>query len=124
MYRSQSRITASNPSRLIKRLCNHWRHKFPVQLDEQGGDIELPLGRCSLRANEGVLDAKLSPTIGHSCSSCRKWSPITWRAWPATSRLASPGRPKPVPSQPHSRPKTARWIPEAAMAPFRGYSTG
>jgi len=62
MYRSQSRITASNPSRLIKRLCNHWRHKFPVQLDEQGGDIELPLGRCSLRANEGLLDAKLEST--------------------------------------------------------------
>ena len=62
MYRSQSRIMASNPSRLIKRLCNHWRHKFPVQLDEQGGDIELPLGRCSLRANEGVLDAKLEST--------------------------------------------------------------
>ena len=62
MYRSQSRITASNPSRLIKRLCNHWRHKFPVQLDEQGGDIELPLGRCSLRANEGVLDARLEST--------------------------------------------------------------
>ena len=59
MYRSQSRITASNPSRLIKRLCNHWRHKFPVQLDEQSGDIGLPLGRCSLRANEGVLDARL-----------------------------------------------------------------
>ncbi|HAN54373.1 MAG TPA: DUF2218 domain-containing protein, partial [Pseudomonas sp.] len=50
MYRSQSRITASNPSRLIKRLCNHWRHKFPVQMDEPGGDIELTLGRCSLRA--------------------------------------------------------------------------
>ncbi|MCQ4303487.1 DUF2218 domain-containing protein [Stutzerimonas frequens] len=62
MYRSQSRITASNPSRLIKRLCNHWRHKFPVQLNEQGGDIGLPLGRCSLRANEGVLDARLEST--------------------------------------------------------------
>ncbi|PKL98672.1 MAG: DUF2218 domain-containing protein [Gammaproteobacteria bacterium HGW-Gammaproteobacteria-9] len=59
MYRSHSRVTASNPSRLIKRLCNHWRHKFAVQLVEQGGVIELPLGRCSLRASEGCLHAQL-----------------------------------------------------------------
>ena len=59
MYRSHSRVTASNPSRLIKRLCNHWRHKFAVQLDEQGGVIELPLGRCSLSASEGCLHAQL-----------------------------------------------------------------
>lgn len=59
MYRSHARIAAENPQRLIKRLCNHWRHKFPVQLDEQGGVIELPIGRCNLRAVEGYLNAHL-----------------------------------------------------------------
>ena len=59
MYRSSARIAAQNPARLIKRLCNHWRHKFEVQLDEQGGVIELPLGRCDLRAGKGCLDARL-----------------------------------------------------------------
>jgi len=59
MYQSHARITAQDPERLIKRLCNHWRHKFPVQLDEQGGVIELPLGRCNLQARQGWLDANL-----------------------------------------------------------------
>lgn len=59
MYQAHARIAAQNPERLIKRLCNHWRHKFSVQLDEQGGVIELPLGRCSLHASEGYLDAQL-----------------------------------------------------------------
>src|SRR3546814_4418476 len=59
MYRSHARIAAENPQRLIKRLCNHWRHKFPVHLDEQGGVIELPIGRCNLRAVEGYLNAHL-----------------------------------------------------------------
>ncbi|EWC40872.1 DUF2218 domain-containing protein [Pseudomonas stutzeri] len=59
MYRSTAHIVEQNPERLIKRLCNHWRHKFAVQLDEQGGVIELPLGRCSLRWGEGCLDAEL-----------------------------------------------------------------
>lgn len=60
MYRSHAHIVAENPERLIKRLCNHWRHKFPVQLHEQGGDIELPIGRCSLRVAEGYVDAQLA----------------------------------------------------------------
>ncbi|WP_313054462.1 DUF2218 domain-containing protein [Pseudomonas lopnurensis] len=59
MHTSHARIVAANPQRLIKRLCNHWRHKFPVQLDEQSGVIELPLGQCSLSAGEGYLDARL-----------------------------------------------------------------
>lgn len=59
MYRSHARIAAENPQRLIKRLCNHWRHKFPVQLDEQGGTIELPIGRCDLNAGAGHLNAHL-----------------------------------------------------------------
>ncbi|EME00398.1 MULTISPECIES: DUF2218 domain-containing protein [Stutzerimonas stutzeri subgroup] len=60
MYRSHAHIAAENPQRLIKRLCNHWRHKFPVQLDEQGGAIELPLGNCNLRIAEGHVDAQLA----------------------------------------------------------------
>ncbi|MCW3148100.1 DUF2218 domain-containing protein [Stutzerimonas stutzeri] len=59
MHTTDARIVAANPDRLIKRLCNHWRHKFPVQLNEHGGDIELPIGQCSLRAGEGWLDARL-----------------------------------------------------------------
>ena len=106
MYRSQSRSTASNPSRRIKRLCTPWRHKFPVQLDEQGGDIELPLGRCSLRANEGVLDARLESTDRAQLQQLQKV------VADHLARMAG------------DEPKTARWIPEAAMAPFRGYFTG
>lgn len=48
-------VATENPSRLINRLCKHWGHKFPVQHDEQKGEIELPIGNCRLQVTEGGL---------------------------------------------------------------------
>lgn len=59
MHTSHAQVATANPARLIKRLCNHWRHKFPVQVDEQGGEIELPLGQCSLQVSPAGLQARL-----------------------------------------------------------------
>ena len=48
-------VATENPSRLINRLCKHWGHKFPVQHDEQKGEIELPIGNCRLQVAGGGL---------------------------------------------------------------------
>jgi cytochrome b561 len=48
-----------NASRIMRRLCKHWSHKYPVQVDETSGTIELPNVRCSLRAHPDRLDIAL-----------------------------------------------------------------
>lgn len=37
-------------SRIMRRLCKHWSHKYPVQFDEATGVIELKDVRVTLRA--------------------------------------------------------------------------
>jgi len=56
---STASIATQTPERLIKRLCKHWGHKFPVELQERSGTIELPLGRCSMQAGDGTLQVEL-----------------------------------------------------------------
>lgn len=64
MYESRASVTTPNAERLIKRLCNHWRHKFPVQLDPKGADIQLPLGTCNLQNTDGGLEVTLKTGDG------------------------------------------------------------
>lgn len=59
MLVSTARIATDNPQRLITRLCKHWSHKFPVSFDEQQGEIELSLGHCVLKAQDGGLSVRL-----------------------------------------------------------------
>ena len=46
MLSSSVRIQTSNPSRLIRRLCKHWGHKFEVNFDDQHGRIALGETTC------------------------------------------------------------------------------
>ena len=59
MLSSSVRIQTSNPSRLIRRLCKHWGHKFEVNFDDQHGRIALGETTCLLEAGEGSLKAEL-----------------------------------------------------------------
>ena len=52
-------VAVENSSRLINRLCKHWGHKFPVQHDQQKGEIELPIGNCRLQVADGGLQVVL-----------------------------------------------------------------
>ncbi|WP_414674792.1 DUF2218 domain-containing protein, partial [Lysobacter sp.] len=36
---AHARIATDDASRLIKRLCTHWRHKFPVEFDSERGRV-------------------------------------------------------------------------------------
>ena len=53
-------IRTTAPGRLLRQLCNHWRHKFPVTRDaETRGQIELPAGICELQADGDFLRVRL-----------------------------------------------------------------
>lgn len=57
MLESSVQITTTDPSRLIRRLCKHWSHKFEVTHDDRHGSIPFGSGHCELRADEGRLTA-------------------------------------------------------------------
>jgi hypothetical protein len=59
MPSSSVRIETSNPSRLIRRLCKHWSHKFDVSHDDRQGRIALGDTDCLLTAGEGSLTAEI-----------------------------------------------------------------
>lgn len=62
MLVSTAQIQTSDPQRLMKRLCKHWGHKFPVELDEYQGSIELPLGVCRMQC-KSTLDVELHADV-------------------------------------------------------------
>lgn len=47
-------IATEQPQRLMKRLCKHWGHKFPVEVGEQQGSIELSLGLCRMTCTDSL----------------------------------------------------------------------
>jgi len=40
----------TDAARVIRRLCKHWSHKYPVQMEDTSGVIQLNDVRVSLRA--------------------------------------------------------------------------
>ncbi|WP_407297500.1 DUF2218 domain-containing protein [Stutzerimonas zhaodongensis] len=59
MSESTVQIETTDASRLIRRLCKHWSHKFEVSYDDQKGQIALGDTLCTLTAGEGSLTAQL-----------------------------------------------------------------
>lgn len=59
MPSSTVQIETSNPSRLIRRLCKHWSHKFEVSFDDQQGRIAFGEAQCLLTAGDGSLTAEV-----------------------------------------------------------------
>jgi hypothetical protein len=57
MFSSTVTISTTNPSRIIRRLCKHWGHKFEVSFDDHQGSIALGDDHCQLNAAEGSLTA-------------------------------------------------------------------
>lgn len=55
MYESHTHVATANAERLTKRLCNHWRHKFPVDIEAGSAKIQFPNGVCSLTNVDGGL---------------------------------------------------------------------
>lgn len=56
MHYLQGRMPTPEPSRILTRLCFHFRKKISVEYDERRGLARFPWGDCELRALDGTLD--------------------------------------------------------------------
>lgn len=97
---SHARLTTDKAVRYMTQLGKHWSHKFPVLLGEADCEIDLPIGRCVMRADGEGLDitataeapeglTKLEDVIAsHLARFAFREGEVTlaWtRAWPAGS---------------------------------------
>ncbi len=56
---SIARVSTENASSYLRKLCQHWSHKFLVSFDAQHGTIDLAVGTCILDAEENALKVRL-----------------------------------------------------------------
>ncbi|MGM0520803.1 MAG: DUF2218 domain-containing protein [Pseudomonadota bacterium] len=55
MSLSRAEIATPFGERLMKRLCNHWSHKFDVERSAQEAKIAFATGTCLMRADDETL---------------------------------------------------------------------
>jgi hypothetical protein len=60
MTTSAATIATAHGSRYLQQLSKHWSHKFPVEFTPTEATIDLPLGRCALKADGAALEVELS----------------------------------------------------------------
>jgi hypothetical protein len=60
----QGEAATADAARVVRRLCKHWSHKYPVQLEETSGVIELGDVRVSLRAEPDRIHIALENPLG------------------------------------------------------------
>jgi hypothetical protein len=51
-------------ARVIRRLCKHWSHKYPVQMDDDAGVVQLNDVRVSMRAEPARIHIALENPQG------------------------------------------------------------
>ena len=54
----------AHASRYLQQLCKHWSHKFEVSFTPEAGEIALPLGKVTLKAEPEQLVIALYPLEG------------------------------------------------------------
>ncbi|MFR0689029.1 DUF2218 domain-containing protein [Enterobacterales bacterium AE_CKDN230030158-1A_HGKHYDSX7] len=52
---SRATVTTPEAARYLKRLCNHFAHKLPVELTEDRGVLPFEFGTCRLQATSQAL---------------------------------------------------------------------
>lgn len=56
---SEARVATESGSSYLRKLCQHWAHKFPVKYDDTHGKIDLVAGKCLLLADATGLTVRL-----------------------------------------------------------------
>lgn len=54
----------TDAARVIRRLCRHWSHKFPVKFDDNSGEIQINDVRVAMRATAETLLVTLENPTG------------------------------------------------------------
>lgn len=55
---SKAEVMTTNGAVLMRHLCQHWGHKFPVECGVSTGRIELPQAVCALIAGPDALQVR------------------------------------------------------------------
>ncbi len=55
----EARVATENGSSYLRKLCQHWAHKFPVKYDDTHGKIDMAAGKCLLFADASGLTVRL-----------------------------------------------------------------
>ena len=63
MHVIKGEAATANASRIIRRICKHWGHKYPVQVDDHSGVIQLNDVRVSLQATADRLLVSLENPV-------------------------------------------------------------
>jgi hypothetical protein len=56
---SIAEVSTENASSYLRKLCQHWSHKFLVSFDAHQGTIDLHVGKCILDAEKNALKVRL-----------------------------------------------------------------
>ena len=56
---SNAHVKTENAGSYLRKLCQHWSHRFPVEYDAQHGTIHLPQAACVLHASPDELTIRL-----------------------------------------------------------------
>lgn len=54
-----AQVNTANASSYLRKLCQHWSHRFSLEYDAQHGTIQLPQARCVLSASPEALTVRL-----------------------------------------------------------------
>jgi hypothetical protein len=57
-------VAMTDAARVIRRLCKHWSHKYPVHLEEASGVIQLSDVQVSLRAEPDRMHIAIENPLG------------------------------------------------------------
>ena len=71
MQTSRATVNTANASSYLRRLCQHWSHRFPVEFNDQQGTIQLQQSTCVLNASPELLTIRLTVEGGADEASLR-----------------------------------------------------
>lgn len=61
---SIAQVKTPNASSYLRKLCQHWSHRFAVEFTAEQGTIQLPQAVCRLEASADVLTVRLEVEEG------------------------------------------------------------
>lgn len=61
---STAQVKTAHAGSYLRKLCQHWSHRFPVEYSPERGTIQLPQATCMLAASPEGLTVRLDLTEG------------------------------------------------------------
>ena len=72
MQTSRAIVYMANASSYLRKLCQHWSPRFPVEFNDEQGTIRLPQSTCVLNASPELLTIRLTVEDGADEAQLRR----------------------------------------------------